>query len=638
MVKPTLKNQLGRIPTWTPQQPKWRLALQLSKLMLAYFIGSAIFATPLFGQTFRNASDFQTEFADDKLIDEPLLSLPSNELLLYHNTSQPNQSSAREDACRVIDFLRIPSDANASEQTRNGYFFTETAPSGSNNLPSRSETFATLFDYNGDGKDELVRAVEDDNGEIVCFLYADALAVGSTQIDNNPNGASQLIHRVPAPTNGYLPITDGVPSVKLHKVSLENEERDHLLISYLRRLDDTLYQLNLDLWQDGLVTNHQIDIPFVMVNNLGKIAPLYDIAIADFDLDGESEIAVLYELIANVFSNNSANQESFAAFMEQQLLILRYDQQELIPVYEKPVDRTNVIVNNCLQKTANIPSRAIQYIGIKMAPQLLAKDINGDRVPELFAISAGDYLNKRETSLSPGFVNSAYEQEFFLKGDIFQIWEDSLQPGIDFFDTLQRVGSIEILNEINEGEGSLLVNDLDLFYADIQLAANAVLADLDGDGAMELVYGMTDYHISPTERYIGNSVLGVIELNLSNPASIHATQTQVIMDVNMLMDASPIPQNPIAVSDLETDGTSEIIHYKRVIGETEFKLNILNYSGPSNNLNLVGSHDIDPDLINNAYSVQILTNDIDGAGLPKGRYMYLLHAGNQYQSGRLVLN
>lgn len=126
---------------------KWfnvRITLSKDKIFWILITISLSSSSEAFAQRFRNAAEFKTDSAQDKFVDENLLSFPSNEIVFYQSTKIPSQEGTKEDSYRMLDFLKIPNDADASVKVRNGYFLSETDPQGSVNIPTDPGVFTAL--------------------------------------------------------------------------------------------------------------------------------------------------------------------------------------------------------------------------------------------------------------------------------------------------------------------------------------------------------------------------------------------------------------------------------------------------------------------------------------------------------------
>lgn len=568
-----------------------------------------------FSQRFKNAAAFKTIAAQDKLIDEALLSIPSNELILFQPKPPSTQTAAREDSFQIVDFFPITNDPNVSLPLRHGYVLSETDPKGSDriNVPDLPETVAAMGDFDGDGQQEMIRAVEDDQGEILLYLF-DSIEVGNTLADIKLSGASQLIHRIAAPTN-FLPITPGYPTIKLHAAKLAQGDQDNLIITYLRRVNNETYRLNLALWQEGIVATHSWELPFAAFENVGRLAPLYDLCTADFELDGVPEIALSFQEL-DIFSSSAT---SFFAFVHHHVSILRFDQQQLTPVYDRRIEQSQTIGIDVIKNGAGSHT---SYSNIKAAPIIRAKDLDGDLVPELLSLYAESYNSRSNPSRSTPFV----EGEMYLKGDVFQLWDDSLQAGRNFFDTLLPIGNLFLATG--------LVNRRNTFGSqhDIQFSVDVFLQDVDGDQQAELVCGFWDYHSTGSQTTVGSNAIAVAAYQFSQPDEITFSQTTAVVDFFTHFEEHAVPQKFLNVSDLDGDGTAEIVRLYRTANLGKDQLVVYQYLPPAagqtnGNLLAVGRKQFPTPTATS--HIQLLTADIDGDGIRVGKPKYFQRTGIQ---------
>ena len=601
----------------------------MNKLILMCSLTLCILSTSVNGQRLKNAFFFKTDSARDKLVDETLISLPSNELLVYQPSSALSPNQARIDGYRTFDFALIPNDPDASLGKRNGYFFEELDSLGTDPalLPATPEAAATIGDFDGDGRLEVVRAMEDDNGEILCFLY-DELALGLTQADSNFQSASTMVHRVPEPASGYQALLPGYQSIKLQTIRLDESEQDHFVLSYLRRLNDSLYQLHLDVWQNQVIASYSLDLPFARIDNFARISPEYDLAIADFELDGVPELVVIHQSLRSIQYGSVFDDSSFVAFVDHQLTILKFEDQQLSPVYQRKLAQTNTSAIDVLANySSSGTNRMIKYASIKTKPLIRTRDLNGDNVPELFTLYPISYVDRTELSFNGSSANIDIFQQMYLRGDMFAIWEDSMKPGIHFFDTLQHIGRLRGQTAFANTQRSIPVSGLDQFYHDIQFAADADIGDLDGDGQVEFCYGLQDFYQDANRSIVGSLGFGFVELDILPTDSVITTQTIQQRSFVPEFVSHPAPRDFLTISDLDGDEMKEFVIIRNQSSQETMEVWRYTSSGTNPQLVQIGSEPID--ILPNTGSIHLLDADLDRDGIRVGKPRYFQRTGIQ---------
>lgn len=581
-------------------------------LFLLLWLGGGL----VWGQRFKNASDFMGDSAQDQLIQTGGMALPSNELLLVQPTL--DQLPDRQERYQVFDFLASPGDPSASILARNRYRFTEADPQGTTatNLPSTPEVVAVTGDFDGDGFDEVIRAMEDDHGEILVFAN-DRLAVGDNDTLLSFLNDSELLYRIPASAGGYLPILDGHPTLKLQAVNLGESDRDHLIVSYLRRVSDSLFQLSVDLWQDSLVASYEADIPFADAHDYG-FAPHYDLSVADFELDGVPEIVVAYyELPFDSVRYDICTGAVTACFVgefHQRITILKLERDQLTVSLDKQLPTPNAIY---VEEGPSVLGQTQSTIHV------LPIDVNQDMVPEIVLLNPENY--DLHLTASPFWKL----QSVTLHGSILQLWDDSLKQGVSAFDTLIQVGSL------SEWTGYR-------YFAHprrrIQFNSQAECGDVDGDERPELVMGFYQYSFSGGQSQVASFGLSILEFSASASDPDSVLITQELEDYQFLgtWQPHPIPRRFLQVSDLDGDGIEEIIRYRHTGGNT--LLEALRYvpggaSGGGDTLETVGEKSLPTPT---GTSFQLLAGDFDGDGLWLGTPRYFRQTA--IQQPLVVLN
>ena len=211
--------------------------------------------------------------------------IESNEVFLFESGGDKNWSR-RYHRAHLFDFLPVSNDPSASlKASRFEYWDSDPDGTDTTQLPRTAEQLVVAGNFFETPHDELIRAMEDEKGEILFYAQKEVKPSAETQFIED----ADLLFKIPA-ADPYLAVDDGLPHLMLKAANFGTSDYDHLIVAYLRKTSDGTYRLHLALWQNGIQDSMSFEIKY-QSNFPG---PSFDLEVIDFELDGVPEIAIVY--------------------------------------------------------------------------------------------------------------------------------------------------------------------------------------------------------------------------------------------------------------------------------------------------------------------------------------------------------
>lgn len=569
----------------------------------------------LHAQRFKDASHFVGSNIGDPLLGGNGDMIASQELCLFQAKGRTSPNAVSSDA-RIFDGFNLGgSSPTISPMSTYGYEDRSAYPlygSTAYDWKLHPTTKNIAGDWDGDGLDGMIRVMVTENHDLLLFKQqeVDMFAQQNIFLQNNSPIDTLLV-----PHNTTLPMPIGHPQVKLTKVPWGSDERDQLVITQLHKISDTTYSLMLTLWQDQVLDTFMVSLPhyFDHAGFLIPRLPHFDVELIDFELDDEPELVLIYGQNRGAHINRNRG--------ETVIRVFGHNQSKLLQTY----------------KHTEVP----RHLGVWY--DLEAGDFNGDLVPEL-ALAEQVYHARGNIT---GYL---YNEISFLRA-----MDDSLKSGINLLDTL--ISTPVGVSYPNSYTG----NPRTYENRYVRNIPQIEVGDIDRDGKDEVIYLRYMYiereGLGNLDEYDPRTKFSLlVSFNVNDQFDLQSSAQFSLNRSNGPYVRSAIPEEPLAVADMDGDGTEEIILYEPQTpgnGDTfQETISLLRYSGPSdfafnanqgvlnrtiafrNPTSTTSGLTLSPP--NRYHSIQFVLGDFDGDGIRLGKPKF--YQRNHIQQPLVILN